>query len=278
MASAKEIYKAITPPLIGSLIRKLRHPQKINGQWTGDFPDWETALSQCTGYDHENILETCKNALLKVKNGFAVYERDSVLFDEVQYSWGLLAGLLRSALENKGSLTVLDFGGSLGTSFFQNKNFLTGLTELRWFIVEQPHFVECGKKYFEDDQLKFFHTTEECTQIGKPDVLLLSSVLQYLEKPAEWMDRFISLNTPYIIVDRTAFIEESRDTLTVQQVPENIYKASYPAWFFNKTDLIARFKKKYDVLGIFNNGYTESDWLNKKRIFWEGILFRRRDI
>ena len=45
-----------------------------------------------------------------MKNGEAVYERDSVLFDEIQYSWGLLAGLQKAALENDGKLCVLDFG------------------------------------------------------------------------------------------------------------------------------------------------------------------------
>ena len=59
----------------------------------------------------------------KVKNGEAVYERDSVLFDEIQYSWGLLAGLEKAALEHDGKLCVLDFGGSLGSTYYQNKQF-----------------------------------------------------------------------------------------------------------------------------------------------------------
>ena len=34
---------------------------------------------------NKNVLEKCKNALLKVKNGEAAYERDSVLFNQIQY-------------------------------------------------------------------------------------------------------------------------------------------------------------------------------------------------
>lgn len=40
------------------------------------------------------ILQTVKNSLLKVKNAEIVYERDSVIFDEIEYSWQLLTGLM----------------------------------------------------------------------------------------------------------------------------------------------------------------------------------------
>lgn len=35
-------------------------------------------------------------ATLKVKRGEAVFERDSVLFDEIQYSWPVTAALIRN--------------------------------------------------------------------------------------------------------------------------------------------------------------------------------------
>jgi putative methyltransferase (TIGR04325 family) len=70
-----------------------------------------------TGYDSEIILEKTRDALLKVKNGEAAYERDSVLFDEIQYAWPLLTSLMWVAAQAKGILNVLDFGGSLGTTY-----------------------------------------------------------------------------------------------------------------------------------------------------------------
>ena len=59
--------------------------------WSGNYANWEEADSFATGYDDHSILEKCKTALLKVKNGEAAYERDSVLFDKMQYNWALLA-------------------------------------------------------------------------------------------------------------------------------------------------------------------------------------------
>ncbi len=219
--------------------------------WSGDYKSWAEIETISTGFSSADILEKCKTSLLKVKTGEAVYERDSVLFDEIQYSWPLLAGLQRTALENNGKLCVMDFGGSLGSTYYQNKEFLQGLHYLQWCVIEQPNFVDCGKKHFEDEQLKFYYTIEECILLHKPDILLLSSVLQYLEKPYEWIERFIALKIPCIIIDRTAFIESARDILTVQNVPEEIYKASYPAWFFNFDNFKKQFKN-YKMFASFN--------------------------
>jgi putative methyltransferase (TIGR04325 family) len=66
-------------------------------------------------------------------------------------------------------------------------------------------------------------------------VLLLSGVLQYLPEPYEVLRRLLQHGLRHAIMDRTPFLEADRDRLTVQQVPEEIYRASYPAWFFSET-------------------------------------------
>ena len=261
------------PPILLSLIRRTRKQNVTQEVWTGDFASWNEVEIMCTGYDNIEILEKCKSALFKVKNGEAVYERDSMLFDKKQYSWGLLAGVQRAALENDGYLCVLDFGGSLGSTYYQNKEFLCPLNELKWCIVEQPHFVDCGKKYFEDNQLKFYETIEECLGKNKPNVLLLSGVLQYLEKPYEWVEKFEGLGIKNIIIDRTSFVEGETDILTIQNVPESIYQASYPAWFFNESKFKSQFKN-YSLLADFESYCDEGIVLNSKfKAKWVGYLF-----
>jgi putative methyltransferase (TIGR04325 family) len=275
MASIKSIVKLFTPPIVFSLIKSRTHVQ-TKAIWSGDYSSWAEAEKQCTGYDNAVILEKCRNASMKVKNGEAAYERDSVLFDEIQYSWGLLAGLQRAALENNGKLCVLDFGGSLGSSYYQNREFLSTLSSLEWRIVEQAHFVDCGKAYFENEQLKFHYTIDECLAKSKPNVLLLSSIMQYLEKPYDWLEKFIALDISCLIVDRTGFAEAERDILTVQNVPDSIYKASYPAWFFNKRRFKRAFKKMYKPGLDFDSGFTASTLINEGiKVQWEGIIFHK---
>ena len=95
-------------------------------------------VGEPTGYDGPAILAKTREAGLKVKRGEAAYERDSVLFDQVEHSFPLLAGLLRAALSQQGELVVLDFGGALGSTYLQCREFLTPLKRLVWCIVEQP--------------------------------------------------------------------------------------------------------------------------------------------
>jgi putative methyltransferase (TIGR04325 family) len=240
--------------------------------WFGNYPTWEEAEALCTGYDADNILEKVKDALLKVKAGEAVYERDSVLFDEVEYAWTLLACLEKAAIENENRLSVLDFGGSLGSTYFQNKPFLSSIKELSWNILEQPHFVDCGKKYFQDETLHFYSDIVTCRQENNCNVLLLSSVLQYLENPYEWIEQFKNLDCEYVIIDRTPFTSGNSDRITMQKVPPFIYKATYVCRFFNEEKLLNVWRDKYELLCAFDT----LDVSNLKNTYFKGFVLKRK--
>ena len=222
--------------------------------WYGDFPDWESAKKHTKGYDDESILEKVKSSLIKVKNGQAVYERDSVLFDKIEYSWEVLAGLMWIAAQNKGALNIIDFGGSLGSTYFQNKLFLDSLDSVSWNIVEQENFVEEGIKSFEDDTLKFYNSIEECIANSSQTIncILLSCVLPYIEQPFELLSAIFKHKIQYIIVDRTGFTRNGKTRITAQIVPAKIYDASYPCRFFNEEDFIDVFEKNgYEQIACF---------------------------
>lgn len=271
----KQVIKNNIPNFLKQLYRRFFPLQKKDG-WFGDYVNWQEAEKQCTGYDAINILEKVKASVLKVKNGEAAYERDSVVFDEVYCSEPLLNALKIIAKENNQSLHVLDFGGSLGSSYFQNRNFLNELKELKWSIVEQKHFVDCGKENFETEQLKFYYTIDEAIKKGKAQVLLLSSVIQYFEKPYELIEKCLSYGFDYIIIDRTSFINKKKDRVTVQIVPEYIYKASYPAWFFNEQNFINCFSNKYTIVTSFISEISKPMNINKKtKVYWKGFFLKK---
>ena len=251
-----DIIKDLVPPIVVKLIKKIKKNNKI-------FKTWSEASKNSTGYDSEVILKKVKEALLRVKNGEAVYERDSVLFDKIEYSWPLLANLLWVASQNDNNLKLIDFGGSLGSTYFQNLNYLKHLNCLRWNIVEQKSFVDCGREFFEDENLNYFYSIKECLEFQNPDVILLSSVLQYLEYPYDFLEELIAYNFSYIIFDRTAFNHNSRDVLTVQIVAPEIYDASYPVWFLNKEKFLKMFLGRYKILAEFDS----FDKVNKGFIF-----------
>ncbi len=235
-----------------NLFGKLKKKPKEKYGWFGDYATWEEAAAHGEGFAKSNILEKTKSALLKVKNGEAVYERDSVLFDKKEYPFPLISFLLHSAFENGAPLDILDFGGSLGSTYFQVKEFLSNQVCSSWNVVEQAHYVECGKEYFEDGLLRFFHSIEECNAKYKIDLMILSGVIQYLPEPHTFLEELVGLGYKYIIIDRTAFIDRGKDRLTIQNVWPSVYEASYPAWFFNEYDLLKHFNERYAVEAEFS--------------------------
>ncbi len=263
--------KQIIKDFIPLIALKIYHNRLSKIRFVGDYPTWDEACKASSGYDTDVILNKVKDALLKVKNGEAVYERDSVLFDKIEYSWPLLAGLMWIAANEDGKLRLIDFGGSLGSSYFQNRFFLKTIKEVEWNIVEQKHFVECGKKHFEDDKLRFYEGIEEC--LGKQrqplHAILLSSVIQYIEKPYELIDYILNKKFKYLIFDRTPFLKEGNDRITIQQVPIEIYQASYPAWFLNLEKFIEFLTRKYEIIADFES----TDRANIPSYF-KGFIYR----
>ncbi len=240
----KTILREFMPPVILRLLRRM------SSSFSRPFATWEEALKHATGYESEAIIKKTFDSSYKVRKGEAVYERDSVLFDEIHYSWPLLSALMWIAARSKGELHLLDFGGSLGTTYFQNRKFLRDLFSVTWNIVEQKKFVDLGRKYFQDDRLKFHDNIDSCLSSLSPQVILFSGVLQYLEKPFELIDTLQNFSFPYVLIDRTPFVKGGKHRIRVQKVSPKIFAASYPCWFFAREKFMQHFKN-YEIIAHF---------------------------
>jgi putative methyltransferase (TIGR04325 family) len=245
--------------------------KKKNEYWDGDFLSWEDAEKLCAGYDSDSIINKCFESIQKIANGEAVYERDSVLFDKKEYSLGIIASLFLVLNKSNNSLSVLDFGGSLGTSYYQNKEFLRFFTSCKWTIVEQEKFYQLGKKYFENDQLMFSKTIDDCLENNSPNLILVSSSLQYLSNPIHTLNKINNSNVEYILFDRIPFSEKD-NFITIQTVPPSIYDASYPCWIFNYEWLVeslTNYKLIFDLAS-----FCDPDQVINKDVLvtWKGFL------
>ena len=236
----------------------------------GDYENWNRAHQNCSGYSAENIVKKVKEATLKVKNGEAIYERDSVLFNSVEYSWPLLSALMWVAAKNKGKINVIDFGGSLGSSYFQNKQFLETI-EVKWSIIEQDGFVRVGQELIQDDHLDFFYSVEEAvSKNGFPDLLIIACALPYLKQPYDLLVGLMKHNIPHLIIDNTPFNYEPRDRITIQKVPPEIYRASYPCWFLDYKKVVQTINESYTIISEHEN--ASSIYLDGRKINYKGFL------
>lgn len=277
----KSFFKKISHKIQKKLDKKKKKREKYG--WFSTDLSWSEARLATSGYDDGKILEKCKNALLKVKNGEAVFERDSVIFDKIEYSYPVLSSILLAAAKNSGKLNIIDFGGSLGSVYFQNRKFISQFKEVSWNIIEQNNFVECGKKYFQDENLKFYHDIDECfaskAPNDYPNAILLSSVIQYLENPYQFLENeILSKGIEFLIFDLTGFHNEDRDVLTIQRVWPEVYEASYPCWFFSKSRFFEVIGKKYELIEEFDSYFGSQINIDEKpQAKYLGAIFRLKN-
>lgn len=267
----KQVLKQLTPPLLWNALRSTRDGSARPGiEFSGDYASWEEARRASTGYDSTAVLEHTARAMRAVRDGQAAYERDSVLFPTPELPLPLLAGLLRAAAENEGVLDVVDFGGALGSTYYATRRFLAPLRTVRWRVVELPAVVACGRAEFGNAELSFHASLEEA---GPAQVLVLSSSLQFLPEPHAFLADAVARGFRAVLIDRTFFTTGNRDRLTVQKVPEWIYPASYPAWFFSEARLLAPFSTGWERLASFRA--LDEPRLPDAYAWSQGYLFRR---
>jgi len=110
---------------------------------------------------------------------------------------------------------------------------------------------------------------------GLPDLLILSCVLPYLEKPYEMLESLMRYKIPHILIDNTYFNYENRDRICVQRVPPEIYKASYPCWMLNYEHVKKTLSDSYEMISEHDNDSVI--FLDGKKIQYRGLLYKIKE-
>ena len=269
--SIKKYLKPFFPPVLLDLFNTIsgRHIR-----FSGIYSSWSAASADATGYSADGILNKVIAATDKVISGEVKFERDGLTFGAAAYPFPLIATLLKAAAENDGKLTVLDFGGALGSSYHQCRDFLLAVRDLRWCIVEQPHFADAGNQRFSSGKLLFFKDMRRVVAEYRPNVVLFSGVLQYLPEPYAVLKEAIESLAEYIIVDRNPFIEAETSILSVQTIPKQIIDSSYPVWLFSESEFRQIFSGKYLEIATFD-ALDGTVGRGRLKATFKGIVFRK---
>ena len=231
----RQTFREWLPPAL------LRHIAEWRGHaitFDGNYSTWSTAREDSKGYESAAILARVRNATEAVRRGEAAYERDGVLFREEKVAWPVFGALMAVAAQSGGRLDVLDFGGSLGSLYWQHRQLLNRFSDVRWSVVEQAHFAEYGAEHLADDTLRFYSGVDACVAGNAPNAIVLSSVLQYLPEPESILATLSSIDSARIlIIDRTPVAPMPESRLVIQHVPPSIYPATYPMWIFAESML-----------------------------------------
>src|SRR5258708_7990811 len=243
--------------------------------WLGPYDSCKKAEEYSVRYGSEMILNKVKKTMQQVKEGKYLYERDSVGFNKDDYSWPLLTCLIWITSREKNNLNIVDFGGSLGSTYIQNRKFLSHIKSLTWNIIEMKRIVAYGKK-LEDSQLKFYYTLQDYLMKNQANVILFSASIQYLEFPYMMLDEVIKSKFKYIIIDRTYFLENELEKIMICKVPNAIFQASLTMWMFNKQKFTQYLSKKYELIADFQGSYDPDITLPNINAVSKGFLFKRK--
>jgi len=244
----RQLLRRLLPPIVRDW--RLRLLDRTT-RYYGRPADWHQAKAMSGGYSDEDILAKVAEAARAVASGAARYERDSVLFQDTVYPFAVLAALLRAALANENRLEVVDFGGSLGSTYHQCRHFLDSVSSITWWVVEQPEFVALGRSEFSNMELRFVNDFNDLPRLSPGGIALACSVLQYMENPSLTLAMLDRLPVRHLVIDRTTISEEATDRLCVQHVPKTIYKASYPCWILSRSRLLSLLSKTWRVVSDF---------------------------
>ena len=263
----KYYLKLILPNFI---IRNINKLFKRDIRFVGNYRNWKDAADHSLGYNNKKIFLKSRESFLKVISKEAKYERDSVLFYSESINDPLINILNKIQKKKAACLNVLDFGGSFGSTYFQNKKILNNKKKFQWSIIEQSKIVNfCLKKKL-NSNLKFYNSIKDYSRNNVVDLVLVSSVLQYIETPFILLDQLIALKADYLLVLKTP-VHEKSDQIKVQRVPDYIYKASYPIRIFNKSRLLNYFKiNNYQLIkNNFTNEFIDN-------ISFQNFFFMRK--
>lgn len=232
----------------------------LNRQITfvGPYFSWDKANSDCLTYSSDLILNKVYESTLNVSKGGAFYEQDGICFYQEKYNWELLVAILNVARDTKeNKVVIFDFGGALGSSYFRNRNLLKVFNvNFVWIVIEQVEFAKRGNDCFKSDELLFFETIDAALICFKPSMIVLGSVIQFIEKPFELISDICSLSVKLIYIDRLFYSKTiTKPELFVQKVPSYIYLGSYPCWVFPQNYIIKQIESfNYKCISTFECG------------------------
>jgi len=272
MSKIKQFVKLFLPPVVFSIKHRL-FPKHQKYGWFGDYKTWNDAMADSTGYDKDNILEKVKTTTIRLRENPTLFEYDTILKDSTDYNWHILTFLLLVSKENKNNLDIIDYGGGLGNLYFQYRRFLNGI-KVSWKIVEQPIFVNEGNRLFANNELKFYNTIEECFDPGSTHSILLSGVIDILEKPYELISNIMSKKIHNIIFDRVSLQDiYGRDRITILKIYKEAYEAIIPCRIFDYNN----FRKPFiDDYALLFEGFSKEKniWVDNQIIEKKFLVFK----
>ena len=242
----RQIIRLFVPPIILNFLRKKPETQT-------KFVTFDQALRATSGNAYEDI------DLVRV-----VIDKNRIFRDDLEKEASLNLTSLRTliplaSIEITESLNVIDFGGGGGMHYFVARTALAPNIPIRWNIVETKTMVDFGKDY-SNSELNFFDDLDSArTTLNDINLVFTSSALQYCPDPLEVLEKLVNLDSPFLFITRTPFLDGEGKIITSQAsrlsdngpgpLPDNYMDrlVTYPITYVSKISVEKIIRRKYEI-------------------------------
>ena len=249
----------------------MKHKSQISFKF--GYESWSQIPIKDAGYAEDRILQKVVAANTRMLSEEKGWERDGVFFNEAIPNFPLFAALSLASTNLSAVITILDFGGGLGTTYFQSRKFLGGLgLRPNWQIVEQPHYVKAAEELHGlNQELRFFDHLDSLKIIA-PDLIVLSGVVCYLPEPQQLFRKVVHNfgGTKYIFIDRTPLQTSGNPQFGCQTVKGGIYEANLKLQTIPIDQILDGLNQEFSVAYMW-----ESEFKMKQGVHYGGILLQR---
>ena len=221
----KRIAKFLLPPIVIESRRDvLRRLEKKQPALEYAPAGWKTVLPQTTnvGWNSTHAVDTerarweafCANLQGPGPLGFSHEHEDqsevrSVKLHNIHITY---AYVLARAAHQKTTVSVLDWGGSLGHYYLLGKAVLPDVT-LDFHCKEVPLTAEAGKQLNPDVH---FYADESCLA-RTYDLVMITSSLEYIEDWADTLRRIVSVAKEYLFLMELPVVDHGPGFVAIQR-------------------------------------------------------------
>jgi putative methyltransferase (TIGR04325 family) len=212
--------RRLLPPILVDLVRPAAPaPSKIT--WSGVYPTRADVPAQRDSYE----MELVDDMVGHTRAAYAGLPGAVPLWHE---TFVVVAGLLAS---RRRSITVIDYGGGVGSAFVQLIASLPRDIEVRYTVVETPQVCDAGRRLFRDEPRIAFAT--ELPAGATADLVYANGVLQYLDDYPSALRALAAIGAPQILFSRLYAWKGPR--FATAQV--NLPGRTFANWFFDVSEI-----------------------------------------
>lgn len=147
-----------------------------------------------------HVIESTASAANKLKSGDY----------DFRFEWSIFFSFFKAIqLNSKKPIRILDIGGAAGIYYELFKDIFIEM-EVEWVIWETISFTEVLQKSdFKSNCLFFNNISDIKSQFNSFDLIILNSVLQYLEDPYELLKEILKFKPNLIHIGKTPFSDDA---------------------------------------------------------------------